>query len=262
MILVKTPFDEVIDNIVTEHYHNHRQQMHSDIVSRGIFRDLMQKCPELKQDIDNRIVKSWLNVESPTQRGRKMDLLIGEPDASDTPDLQKVRICIENKSVITAHRNRDARFDDLYEVLQDLHGIKSEIIMGATIMVGMAERVLNIPDGVKSHFKKKAREFQDTVVPRLSSGDQKLLDDFPEDISENRVNDPALTIKKFQALPTRKIGHTHVKGYDNILFIPVFIDNVNPPYLARENNLGIDIDAGYQKMLENICVAYRTRWHL
>ena len=65
-----------------------------------------------------------------------MDLLIGEPDAAGNPDLKKVRICIENKSVITAHRNRDARFDDLYEVLQDLHGIKSEIIMGATVMVG------------------------------------------------------------------------------------------------------------------------------
>ena len=48
MILVKTPFDEVIDNIVTEHYHNHRQETHSDLVSQGIFRDLMQKCPELR----------------------------------------------------------------------------------------------------------------------------------------------------------------------------------------------------------------------
>ena len=260
--MMKTPFDEVIDNIVAERYHNHRQQMHSDIVSRGIFRDLMEKCPELKGDIDNHIVKSWLNVESPTQRGRKMDLLIGEPDVAGNPDLAKVRICIENKSVITAHRNRDARFDDLYEVLQDLHGIKSEIIMGATVMIGLADRVLNVPDGVKSHYKKKPHVFQDSVLPRLSSGDQKLWTDFEEDISENRANDPAMTMEKFRGLPTRKIGHTHVKGYDAILFVPVFIDNVNPPSLARENSLGIDIDMEYQKMLQNICSAYRTRWHL
>ncbi len=259
---MKTPFDEVIDNIVAEHYHNHRQQIHSDLVSSGIFRDLMQTCPELKSDIDTHVIKQWLNVESPTHRGRKMDLLIGEPDASGNPDLEKVRICIENKSVITAHRNRDARFDDLYEVLQDLHGIKSEIIMGATIMVGMAERVLNIPDGVKSHYKKKPDEFEKIIVRRLSSGDQKLWDEFSEDISENRANDPAQTIKKFQALPTRKIGLTHVKGYDSILFVPVIIDNVNPPSLARKNSLGIDIDAEYQRMLERICSAYRTRWHL
>src|SRR5271169_5232381 len=193
--MTKTPFDEVIDNIVAEHYHNHRQETHSDIVSRGIFRDLMQKCSELRHDIDDQIVKHWLNVRSPTKRGRKMDLLIGEPDAAGNPDLTKVRICIENKSVITAHRNRDARFDDLYEVLQDLHGIKSEIIMGATVMVGTDERVLNIPDSVKSHYKKKPQEFQDSVVPRLSSGDQKLWAEFEEDISENRANDPAQTME-------------------------------------------------------------------
>jgi len=259
---MKTPFDEVIDNIIKEHYHNHRQETHSDLVSVGIINDLLQKCPELRNDIDHNIVKYWLNVKSPTHRGRKMDLLLGEPDKSGNPDLQKVRICIENKSVITAHRNRDARFDDLYEVLQDLHGIKSEIIMGATIMVGMADRVLNIPDGVKSHYKKKPEEFEKSIVPRLSSGDQRLWDDFTEDISENRSNDPVQTMKKFQALPTRKIGLTHVKGYDYILFVPVHIDNVNPPALARKNTLGIDIDAEYQRMLERICLAYRTRWHI
>jgi hypothetical protein len=258
-----TPFDEVIENIVAEHYHNHRKQIHSDIVSRGIFRDLMQKCPELKQDVDNKVVKSWLNVKSPTHRKRKMDLLIGEPDSSGKPDLQKVRICIENKSVITAHRNRDARFDDLHEVLQGLHSIQSEIIMGGTVMVGIADRVLNIPDGVKSHFKSKKKVFETTIVPRLSTGDQTLWEEFPDDISYNKQPDDVLTtIKKFQELPKRQIGHTHVVGYDNLLFIPVFIDNVNPSYLARDNKLGINVDAEYQKMLERICVAYRTRWHL
>jgi hypothetical protein len=256
------PFDEVIQNIITEHYHNHRQQIHSDIVSRGIYQDLILHCPELRDDIKHQTAKSWLNVESPTRRGRKMDLLIGEPNSSGSPDLQKVRICIENKSVITAHRNRDARFDDLYEVLQDLHRINPQIIMIATIMVGTANRVLNIPDGVKSHFKKDPKKFQDDIVPRLASGDQKLWYDFSEDISFNRDNDPNLTITKFQNLPTRMIGHTHTVGYDNLLFVPVFIDNVNHPYIARENNFGINIDAEYQTMLERICMAYRTRWHL
>jgi len=64
---MNTPFDEVIDNIKTEHYHNHRQQMHSDIVSRGIFRDLMDRCPELKHDIDTKVIRSWINIESPTR---------------------------------------------------------------------------------------------------------------------------------------------------------------------------------------------------
>lgn len=257
-----TPFDEVIENIIKEHYHNHRKQIHSDLVSRGIFQDLMQKCPELRQDIENKTVKSWLNVKSPTHRKRKMDLLIGEPDGSGKPDLKKVRICIENKSVMTAHRNSDARYDDLREVLDGLHSLQSEIIMGATVMVGTADRVLNIPDGVKSRFKSKPEEFEKNVLPRLSSGDQKLWQEFPDDVSHNKPGHTLKTINKFKELPTRPIGHTHVIGYDNLLFIPVFIDNVNPPHIARENDLGINIDAEYQKMLERICVAYRTRWHL
>jgi len=259
---MSTPFDDVIKNIITEHYHNHRQQIHSDIVSTGIYEDLISKCPELRQDIDQNNVKSWLNVASPTRRGRKMDLLIGEPNSDGNPDLQKVRICVENKSVITAHRNRDARFDDLYEVLQDLHRINPQIIMIATIMVGTADRVLNIPDGVKSHFKKKPKEFEENVVPRLSSGDQTLWEEFSEDISFNRPNDPALTIQKFRNLPTRLIGHTHTVGYDDILFVPVFIDNVNPPHIVRDNNFGINVDDEYQTLVERICIAYRTRWHL
>lgn len=256
------PFDEVIQNIVSEHYHNHRQQIHSDIVSRGIYQDLFSTCPELQQDVESQLVKSWLNVASPTRRGRKMDLLIGEPGSAGDPDLQKVRICVENKSVITAHRNRDARFDDLYEVLQDLHRINPQIVMIATIMIGTAERVLNIPDGVKSHFKRNPEIFEEKVVPRLSSGDHELWDDFSEDVSMNRQNDPVLTIQKFRNLPTRMIGHTHTVGYDNLLFIPVFIDNVNRPSIARENNFGINVDVEYQTMVERICLAYRTRWHL
>lgn len=256
-----TPFDEFINDIIAKHYHNHRQQTHSDIVSEGIYRDLLVKCPELKLDIDSGKIMRWLNVKSPTSRGRKMDLLIGEPDSFGKPDLNKVRICIENKSVITAHRNRDARYDDLGEVLGDLHRRRSEIIMIATILVGTAPRFLNIPDGVKSHFKRKMKEFDKNIIPRLSSGDQSLWEEFPEDISENRQKDPEKTISKFRKLPTRELGMTHQVGYDDLLIVPVFIDNVNPPHLVRNNSLGIDIDAMYINMIENICRAYRMRWH-
>ncbi|MGD0672302.1 MAG: hypothetical protein ABSB13_09505, partial [Candidatus Binatus sp.] len=81
-------------------------------------------------------------------------------------------------------------------------------------------------------------------------------------VSNNRPNDPKTTVKKFQGLPTRKPGHTHVLGYDFVLLVPAFIDNVNPPYLARENELGINIDADYRAMITHICKAYTARWHL
>jgi hypothetical protein len=40
------------------------------------------------------------------------------------------------------------------------------------------------------------------------------------------------------------------------------VDNVNPPFVARQNNLGIDVDHEYQAMLAGICKAYLARWHL
>ena len=65
----------------------------------------------------------------------------------------------------------------------------------------------------------------------------------------------------FRKLPTRSPGHTHVVGYDFVLLVPVFIDNVNPLSVCRENDFGIDIDADYERMLATICRAYEARWH-
>ncbi len=69
------------------------------------------------------------------------------------------------------------------------------------------------------------------------------------------------TAAKFRALPKRLSAHTHVCGYDFVLLVPVFVDNVDPPYVARENPLGIDVDKEYGMMLESICTAYKARWH-
>lgn len=57
-------------------------------------------------------------------------------------------------------------------------------------------------------------------------------------------------------------GHPHVVGYDYLLLVPAYIDNVNPPSIPRPNSLGIDVDKEYQTMLTQICKAYRARWHL
>lgn len=255
-----TPFDRVIDDIILRHYHNHRKQDHSDIVGEGIFSDLVTNCPFLKEDIETGFVKHWLNVTTPGARGRRIDLLIGEPKTnSDKADLNKIRICIENKSVITAHRNRDARYDDLSETLRVLHAARPEAIKVGTVLIGMAERVLNVPDRVKPLYLDETT-FENEIVPRFSSGDQTLWDQFPGAISHNRPNDPSNTISKFRQLRTRSIGLTHIEGYDDLLFVPVFIDNVNKPYLDRANKLGIDIDESYELMLDIICRAYQTRW--
>jgi hypothetical protein len=257
-----TPFDVIVEQIRKRGFHNQRQQEHSDAIGRGILEDLRRLCPPLRRDLDSGVIRSWLNRRTPGARGRKVDLLIGEPGASGEPDLDKLRICAENKSVVTAHRNSDARFDDLNESLQVLHRAKSEAVLVATVMIGVAERVLNVPDRITPFFKNRMSEFEKNVLPRLSSGDSKLWDEFSWAVSVNKPEDPARTAAKFRKLAVRSPGHTHIVGYDYVLLVPVYIDNVNPPFIPRPNKLGIDVDRQYQAMLTQICKAYRARWHL
>lgn len=259
---MRTPFDVMVDDIVKRGYHNHRLQEHSDVVCTGIFQDLLKMCDSLRTDFDTQRIGSWPNVKAPGARHRKIDMLIGEPRKDGKPDIEKTRICIENKSVVTAHRNRDARFDDLNEALQVLHRVKSEAVLVATVVVGTAEKVLNVPDKLKSFFAKQGSEFETRVLPRLSKGDASLWTEFGWAVSKNRPDEPAKTIEKFRQLPVRQPAHTHQAAYDYLLFVPVHIDNVNPPYVDRSNGLGIDVDSEYAAMLERICRAYTARWHM
>jgi hypothetical protein len=258
---MSTPFDKVIEEIKARGYHNHRLEEHSDTVSTGILNDLVAGCEPLRRDFDSHTVGQWLKRETPGVRGRLSDLIVAEPNSDGTPNLGKLRIFIENKSVITAHRNRDARFDDLNQSLEDIHRVRAEAVLVATVMVGLAPRVLNVPDGVKKKYRKKPSQFQRLVLPRLSTGDQSLWDKFEDAVSTNKPDDPRKTIEKFRQLRTREPGLTHSVGYDYVLLVPVYIDNVNPPSIPRPNLLGTDVDLDYLAMLKQICKAYRARWH-
>jgi hypothetical protein len=52
-----------------------------------------------------------------------------------------------------AHRNKDARFDDLNDTLLVLHDKRPEAVKVATVMIGTAQRVLNVPDRIKPFFR-------------------------------------------------------------------------------------------------------------
>jgi hypothetical protein len=128
------------------------------------------------------------------------------------------------------------------------------------VLIGLAERVLNVPDRIKPFLSPE--DFATRVQPRLSSGDETLWDEFRHAISKNSRKDPERTAAKFRELPTRPPARTDMIAYDFVLLVPVYIDNVNPPHLARENRLGIDVDLEYQRMLDCICRAYTARWHI
>ena len=258
-----TPFDDVIEDIKKRGYHNHRLEGHSNLLCKGIFNDLLKKCETVREDYQADKIRQWLNVRTPGARGRRIDLLVGEASVDKkSPDLARSRIFVENKSVVTAHRNKDARYDDLNESLQVLHKERPEAILVATVMIGMAERVLNVPDRIKPFYKQRKEEFETTVVPRFSTGDQGLWSDFRDAISVNRSSDPNSTLQKFRELPIRDPAHVEMVGYDFLLLVPVYIDNVNQPYLPTSNPLGIDVEGDYRAMLNSVCEAYRIRWNV
>jgi hypothetical protein len=259
---VNTPFDDVIAAIARARYHNHRLETHSDIVSHGIVKDLREHCPTFRGDLERGVVRIWTNVASPGDRERRVDLFVGEPDAEGLPDIEKVRIAIENKSVITAHRNTTNRFDDLKKVVAAVQGARPEALLIATVLIGVAERTLNIPDQVHKFYRDRDEEFERDVLPRLSSGDESLFEQFSWAVSRNRPGDALKTLDLFRTLPTRGSAQTHLVAYDSVLLVPVYIDNVHPPALPRPNQLGIDVDAEYREFLERTCKAYTARWHM
>jgi hypothetical protein len=258
---MSTPFDDVMDEIKTRGFHNHRLEDHSAAMSRGILRDLRAMCEPFESDFTAGHVREWLDFPSPAGRARKLDLVVAEP-AGETgePDLTRLRLCVENKSVVTAHRNRTNRYDDLSDLVGVLHRNKPDAILVATVLIGLAERVLNVPDRMRPFLRPE--EFNGQVLPRLSRGDAALWDRFPKAVSRNRPGDPERTVSKFRELPTRPPGRTDLVAYDYVLLVPVVIDNVQPPRVVRDNTLGIDVDGEYGTMLDRICKAYTARWHL
>jgi hypothetical protein len=257
---MRTPFDDATDDIVARKYHNQRQQFHSDIVSKGILRDLLRECELIGSDMQLGKIRHWFNVAAPGGRSRRIDFMIGEPTAAGKPDLTKARICIEHKSVITAHRNKDARYDDLSELVQVLQGVRPKTIVIGTVLVGVAERFLNVADRITPFYENRLGEFEERVLPRLSSGDQSLWNEFSAAISKNKKNEAATTVEKFLRLPTRPLGDTNRIGFDFLLIVPMFVNNVDPPNVARINNLSIDVDRSYCEMLQRICSGYRRNW--
>ena len=195
-------------------------------------------------------------------RERRVDLFVGEQDANGHPDITTVRIAVENKSVITAHRNTTNRFDDLKKVVAAVQGAQPEALVIATVLIGVADRTLNIPDQVHKFYRDREEEFERDVLPRLSSGDESLFTQFSWAVSRNRPSDAQKTLELFRTLPTRGSAQTHLVAYDSVLLVPVRIDNVHPPELPRPNTLGIDVDADYREFLVRTCKANTARWHM
>ncbi len=256
---MSTPFDDLAADMLQRGYHNQRLEAHSDSVVDGILQDLLAACASMHSDIESGVIRAWKNVPSPGDRRRKIDLLVAEPEPEGGgPDLTTTRLGIENKSVVTAHRNKTSRFDDLTKLLGAYQSSRPETVLIATVIVGAAPRFLNVSDRIKPFYEDT---FEEEILPRLSTGDESLWKDFPAAVSRNRPQDPAQTIQHFRTLPTRPPGMTHISGYDYVLLVPMHIDNVAAPYVDRLPEDAVEHEADYRNMIAAICAAYTARWH-
>ena len=255
-----TPADRVIERITLDRYHDHRSARHSDIVCDHFILDLLQKCPALAKDIDEAKVKYGFNIEVPGLT-HKVDLMIYEvKEDQSEPSLDRARLCMENKSVITAHgKNRKNRHSDLSDFSKLLQARKPEAIVLGHVLVGTGIQYINIPDSVKRECSILGIDFEKQILPRLSSGDSKLWEEFGA--KSNTSDAAAKTIELMRSLPVKEKGFTHEQGFDVLLIEPVFIDNIHPPRVERKNPFGIDVDQDYRDMLARTCRVYTSRWH-
>jgi len=228
----------------------------------------------LQADLERGYVGYWKNKKIKWGRGRETDLVVSEPELQVTekqrlakfgwigaasiraaePNLDNLRIVIEHKSVVTAHRNRDARHDDLNNMWQEA---TSDVIVGATVMIGIAELFLNVADQLKKSVGSK--RFNAEIVPRLRAHDKTLFDDFKSAVSVNKPGQCRKTFERFSTLPIRPPDRSE-RGFDVLLLCPVYYDNVNPAYVARDNPFGINVDLNYNYFLKRICDDYTRLW--
>lgn len=256
-----TPYDYIIDDIADAGYHNHRSEAHSDVLCNRLFADLMERCPAVKRDAQRGEIKPWLNVEVPGMN-HKADMMICDTNGPDEPSFERARLCLENKSVITAHgKNRKNRHGNLYEFAKVIQAQRREVIVVGSVLIGTALDYLNVPDKLKPACDLLGINFEREVRHRLSTGDQSLWNINPRARSTNRPADPQKTVDLMLTLPLKPRGHTHEDGFDAVLLAPVFINNVDHPRVDRSSSLGIDVDNDYDAALERICRAYTARFH-
>lgn len=274
--------------------------------------DLILSSDALRADVEANEVGIWIGVGDGKGRGRKADLLVAKPRlrsgappppkkrtkqktltpvegdlpfnvlgaASDPrmePDEENVRLFMEHKSTLTAHRNKTNRQDDLNNLSQQMRADPG-VITAATVMVGTSRFFLNVADLVKPRFYSPIRDPRTSelqfakdgsvrsqfdsaafakVVERIRNSDATLPDDFWFALSGNGAADWHGSVEHYRTeLKVRAGNRRDEHGYDAVLIVPVNYSNLAPCSVNRENDLGIDPDAEYADFVHHLASLY------
>ena len=174
---MSTAFDDVIDEIKKRGFHNHRLEDHSIVMSRGICATCAP-CANRSHMISQRTASAAGSTPHRPLDGRASwtSSSLSPPGISQTSHAYAYvsRISPLLLHTVTAPTATTTSSD----LVGALHRKKPDAVLVATVLVGLAENVLNVPDRVKPFLL--PNEFKTRVLPRLSSGDAALWGEFPQ----------------------------------------------------------------------------------
>lgn len=143
--------EEFVQHLRAGGYHP-RSNAHSNALNEAVLRDLLTRCPKIRQHFDEGLLVYELNVKVIFQGSEwNVDLVIGSPPAGFSPPgagqeitrhrPSTIRIAVEAKAVMTEHgkarRNRQRDLDSFH---QFVHRVNQNIVAGALTVVNIAER--------------------------------------------------------------------------------------------------------------------------
>lgn len=183
---------------------NPRSQQNSDALSRFVTDDLRASCRGFADDLESGRLRQELNAAVRTRLAeRDIDLVFLDPSAQTM--LNRVRLAVENKTIMTAHgKARKNRYGDLIAYSNHLHNHSPKAIAGATVVVNVNPRYQN-PDPFA------------TTIERRYPNMGKIVTD---------------TIRIFTAVPLRSDDTEPNDQPEAIAVIVIDYDGKNPAHLV------------------------------
>ncbi|MBI4507271.1 MAG: hypothetical protein HY691_17200 [Chloroflexi bacterium] len=142
---------------------NPRGQQNSDALSGFVTEDLQRASPRLANDLSTARLKRELNAPVRTRiTERDLDLVFLDPTVSGP--INRVRLAVENKTIMTAHgKARKNRYGDLIAYANHLHNHSLKAIAGAIVVINVNPIYRN-PNGFATGIERNYPNMSKIVV--------------------------------------------------------------------------------------------------
>ncbi len=261
---VASAFDDLVDHIIKHKIYNPRPQVISRVLSRGIIKDLIKYSKHFREHIKEGIAVFRTDLRL-TKDGKShtIDLALGLRKKSESRTKRKplsieidgeslivyneepleFTLFLENKSIITAHRNKRNRTRDLESLASFLPKFGEDPIKAATMIIGTAERYLNVDrlkwaeDALDLLCKERNSDISiEGIRESMGQSDQTLIELLKDEkiaelfCSKNKTEDPQKTMETvISEVPLKPDSQ---EGFDAIAIQFLSLDNIHTPTLV------------------------------